>query len=175
MAFKRKTGQVPMEWISAFRTKTANEGFTSETIDFDLDDDEVAEIKMVDFECELAIPAVVIDEASYAANQGLFTDPSFAAADPFGAVAYEDIEQLCNQHYRLVIDVNATAGLVNAIVTASNNKVMNFPEPGLLIANNLSWITGFDVVIGMDYGVRIYFKRRKAGSDELARTLLKRR
>ena len=175
MAFKRNRGQVPIEWISAFRAKAANEGFTTETIDFDLDDDEVAEIKLIDSIGEITIGGAIITDVAKTLLQALFTDPSYGAGDPWADGTFQDIEQFYTHNHVTHVEAHDTAASVDQNYVSSSEKHVNFPEPGLLIANNISWMTGFDATDTQEYGIRIYFRRRKAGSDELARTLLKRR
>lgn len=177
MAVKRKRSPkgLPIEWIAAFRAKTANEGFTTETIDFEMDDDEVVEVKMVDSIGEITIGGAIITDVAKTLLQALYTDPTYAAGDPWANAAFEDIEQFYIHNHVTHVEAHDTAASVDQNYVSSAEKHVNFPEPGILLANNVSWMTGFDATDTQEYGIRIYFKRRKAGSDELARTLLKRR
>ena len=178
MAKRRATfgGKPVLETIALDIAKAAGSAITLEPVNFQLDDDEVAEIWCIDSDIVLDVPAAIVDD-TVLVSMALVTDPSFSVANaPMAEAVFEDVETLFSHQASLDIDANATAGLVDQNIKQPFSKQLNLMGGiPLLAATSMGILTSSDAGIAVDFNVRIYFTRRKAGKEELVRTLLKRR
>jgi len=171
MAKRRSSKSKPLEWVGARINTTANGGEVREVIQLALDDDEVAEIRVI--ESTILMNNGVIDDFVTAAMM-LSMDPSVTTASaPETEVQYEDLETFYTHIEQLRIDIGT---ITNLTYVDSFHKKIEFPEDNpLLVATNIAALVGDDVVLVFNYFVRIYFTRRVASDQDLVRTLLKRR
>lgn len=176
---KRVANKRVLEWVSERVTATGQAGPAAETvravIALNLDDDEVAEIRMIETEIDIQ-QSELIDDNSMDAQLLLSMDPSVStAAAPYDEVQYEDLETFHNHRTDLV--TNFTTSGATAIDTNSR-KVVEFPDDyPLLLATNPALLVVSPAIqnLSADFFARIWFTRRKSVGNELARTLLKRR
>lgn len=171
---KRNTfaGNKVMETIALDIPKAAASGITLEQVNFQLDDDEIAEIWLIDSEINPDVPATIVDD-QVAVSLALVTDPSYPVGNnPMAEAVYEDVETLYTHQLDYTIDV----GTVDQNLVFPNRKQLSLVGGiPLIAATSMGVLTNSDTGIAVDFNIRIYFTRRKAGKEELVRTLLKRR
>ena len=167
---KRRSSKTPLEWVAVKSNVVAGAAITREVVQLALDDDEIAEIRMIDSNIE---PDMGIVDDEVFAGMLLSMDPSVTLTSPFTEVQYEDLETLYTHFHRYRIEVGTIGDLYLPI---ENNKQIVFPENfPLLLATNPAFIFNSDAGVDIDYFARIYFTRKRASGEELLRTLLKRR
>lgn len=173
---RQRTGTKPLEWIGVDVSKAAGGATTLEAVNFNLDDDEVAEIWLIDSEIIPDVPATLVSDA-VAVSSALVLDPSYPTGNaPVSEAVYEDLETLFTHVCDYVIDAHDTAASVDMLFLNRWNKQLNLMGGvPILSATNLGYLTTADAGIAIDFDIRVYFTRKKATDIELARTLLKRR
>lgn len=169
---KRVSNKKVLEWVSEQVEVAAGTASTRAVISLNLDDDEVAEIHAI--ETEIAIQTAELGADDEIDAQCMISmDPSVStAADPYKETQYEDLETVHSHRENFVSNIT-TSGM--AAIFTNRSKVMYFDAYPVLLATNPSFLCIGDAGIGIDYNARIWFTRRKAVGNELARTLLKRR
>ncbi len=172
-----KSSNIPLEWVSTVRL--ANTVLAAEEIPLSLDDDELAEIIMIESNISFNFATDDIDvDTDNEAALALSMDPSVGVSQaPTTENFREDLETFYWHMFKLVSEATGTATSAQT-VPANNRQVIAFPPGyGILLATNPSLIVSVNAGSSPseDYGVTIYFKRRKAKKEELLRTLLKRR
>jgi len=171
MARRRSSKSKPLEWVGARMDTTAGGGEVREVIQLALDDDEVAEIRVID--STIQMNNGIIDDFVIAGLM-LSMDPSVStAATPDSEVQFEDLETFYTHLEQIRIEIGTITNLTYRDIY---HKQLVFPDDHpLLVATNIAALVSDDVALVMDYFVRIYFTRRKASDEDLVRTLLKRR
>lgn len=172
----KKYGSKVLEWVSELVEADASATNQRVVINLNLDDDELAEIRMIESEISLTTPAAIVDD-QVTTQHALSMDPSVSIADnPYAEGTYEDLETLYTFRREYSVDANATAGSVDQKIEDVTMKQVVFPDAyPLLIATNLGFLIDGDAGLATQHCIRIWFTRRKAVGNELARTLLKRR
>ena len=176
---KRRTSMAnaPLEWIAIDESIAAAGANELRTFDLQLDDDEVAEILGIDSDISL-VNAAPVDADVHSADVALLTDPSYTTTvNPYDAAAYEDLE--CFWTHTMNYAVEASAGGQTWQPMWSNKQTKFEQNFGVLVGTNPSALLRGDQAAGTkliaNFNIRLYFKRKKAGNDLLARILLKRR
>jgi len=169
---KRVANKRVLEWVSEALLLAAGGGDARAVINLNLDDDEVAEIRMIETEVAVQTAELGADD-EIDAQCMLSMDPSVVIAEPYGEATYEDLETFHSHRENFVSNIT-TSGM--AAIFTNRKKQVTFPENyPLLLATNPSFVAIDDAGINLDYHCRIWFTRRKSVGNELARTLLKRR
>lgn len=174
MVKRRGRGGLPLEWLGVVKTVAAASPAVNEVVVWnpDLDDDEVAEIVMIDSDIKIVPPYPISVDMEIDASVAVTMDSGYTTTvDPYSEAGYEDLEVIFTHRYSVLVDMT-TAG--SHTVVRSDNKIMKI-EPGILIAANVGILLECDEARDITYAIRLYFKRRKASDVEIARTLLKRR
>lgn len=178
MCARRRTtaGKKPLEWVAQRVDHTAGGADLATVINLSLDDDEIAEVWQIESEAFITVPTAIVDDATD--NQlALTMDPSVSAtaADPYDEAFYEDLEVFYNHRVNLMIDSHGTAASVDQNVRRNYRQSEHYYPNPILLGTNIAMLTVADGGVVAIYWCRIFFTRKKAGKDELFRTLLKRR
>jgi len=174
MAYKRKQGGKVLEWVSDFVNGTAGATNIRSVVNLNLDDDELAEIHQIETEIAFVRTALATDDLE--AQCMLSMDPSVSIADnPYEEAQYEDLETLYTHRVLQEVTVSDTAAAIDQNAMSNFQKCLQFQPYPLLIATNPGFLVSPDTGLVTQFHLRIWFTRRKAVGNELARTLLKRR
>jgi len=167
-----RTSHKPLEWVglTKFLIGTVNEQFI---LDLNLTDEEVAEIWAIDSNIDIDMVATAVDD-DLKAEISLSMDPTPGIDnDPTSAAIFEDLEVFFTHQYALLQDV----GTPSLAIRQTDNKQLNLMGgTPILVGTNVGMLClGDPGGVDINYRMKIYFTRKKAGRDELARILLKRR
>jgi len=169
---KRVANRKVLEWVSEQVNLSAGSDVERAVISLNLDDDEIAEIHKIESEIEFTLPDTLVD-GTFVGELMLSMDPSASnAASPYSEVQYEDLETVYNHKY--ILDVHEATAVGQTVTVQNSCKEMSFDTYPVLLATNPSFLTQ-ETGVATEYNIRIWFTRRKAVGNELARTLLKRR
>ena len=177
MATRRKSGVIPLEWVAIDDSIAA--GAVNELVAFDLqlDDDEVAEILHIDSDISLVL-GTLADTEVHTADVALVTDPSYpSTVNPFDEAPFEDAETFFTHTMNYGVEASAGGQTWQQMMAS---KQMHFEKDlGILVGTNpAALIRGDQAATNKfvaNFNIRLYFRRKKAGNDLLARILLKRR
>lgn len=171
---KRVTSKKVLEWVSERVSAAAGATNVRQVIALNLDDDELAEIHRIESEIEVVRSALVDDNVD--AQLMLSMDPSASiASDPYDEVQYEDLETVYNHRFIQEVTVDDTAASIDQNLISGGEKSVDFNVYPILLATNPSVVVSPDADLTTTFHIRLWFTRRRAVGNELARTLLKRR
>lgn len=185
----RRSGRsnMPLEWVAKVLqcTDVLTPAVVNDTLDFDLLQDEVAEILKIDSQLIVSFDsfADLADEGPINMDAGLSMDPSTspsvaqlqATAD---STYFEDLETYFTHKHRIALITNDTATAIDQNFPLSDRKVEEYWNKPILVGTNsgMSLVGDVPTTAGdVWWFLKVYFKRRKASVMELNQILLKRR
>ena len=172
---RHKSYGSPLEWVAEHTLITAAAlALTRQTLNLNLDDDEVAQIWAIDSNIELSIPTDPAADQNNAGRLALIMDPSYPT-DPasINAATFEDLETFFTHDHIIYNEFVTAVGIQTLKI--DDNKVVYFDPVPILVATNIAMMVQSDPSTDVQYRLRLYFTRKKAGKDDLTRILLKRR
>lgn len=175
MAHKR-SGSKPMEWAGQLLVLGSGAGTTRVDADIDLAlrDDEVAEIYRIDSNFSGIQAATADGDVA-----GLLSMDPDSSVSPLATASYTDLEVF----YHHVVTVMFTTHTLGSPTTEQNitlnveqlHNSSEFDSPILVGTNIGASVISDQANLAPEWGVRVYYKRRKATAQELNQILLKRR
>lgn len=180
MAKRRTNRKGVLEWVTLTNMITAGTHTTAtnelDTVDLDLNPDEVAEVKMIESYIDMEQTGSGADLRAMA-SLILSTDPSnsvnlFTSTDPYVATTIDNVEDeetfyVHWYHYELDFTTSGMASTRNM-----DKQTIVYPDnPPFLVGRNIGMNTGvFESVDGIGdivYICRVWFKRRKGSPEEI--------
>lgn len=184
---RRGRGGMPLEWVAKVlqATDLLTPAVVTDTLDFDLLQDEVAEILKIDSQLVLGVDSYAdfADEGPLNFDAGLSMDPnaspSVAQLQATSDSSYfEDLETYFTHKERIALITNDTATAIDQNFKTGWNKVEEYWDRPILVGTNsgMSLVGDIPTTAGdLWWFLKVYFKRRKASVMELNQILLKRR
>ncbi len=162
----------PLEWKTDV-ISVSDATVTTGEFDLDLLPDEIAEIHGIDSEIRGNLLTAVIDQTDF--NMYISMDPD-ADDTPNTLTNLEDLEVFFHHYFRLIADYAEATETGGYGLLANHHKQMWLPEKQpILVGTNFAQVVVGDASQAAQFITTVYFKRRKAGKEELYNILLKRR
>lgn len=170
MGSRRSIAKSPLEWVTD-AIHTTDGTITNGRIQLRLDRDEIAEIKKVVVAIE---PPWILDAADSLVNAGYMVsmDPDVIAS-PLTAANKEDLEIFMSGSWSAAMQVGAAG---QTIQVGKWRDDLALPEGSpVLVGSDIGWVVEGNTGLIFEWGITIYFTRRKAKPHEKFNVLLSRR